>query len=89
MASLHGRPIGAVDDSTAYGEIQKISAADLVDALSKGVDDFWEKPSHLFILVMVYPLATLVADEEVAGELEASARRSQTRAAHASAATAG
>ena len=67
MASLHGRPIGAVDDSTAYGEIQKISAADLVDALSKGVDDFWEKPSHLFILVMVYPLATLVAGNIAAG----------------------
>ena len=67
MASLHGRPIGTVDDSTAYGEIQKISAADLVDALSKGVDDFWEKPSHLFILVMVYPLATLVAANIAAG----------------------
>ena len=67
MASLHGKPIGAVDDSTAYGEIQKISAADLVDALSKGVDDFKAKPSHLFILAMVYPLATLVAANIAAG----------------------
>jgi DNA-binding CsgD family transcriptional regulator len=33
-------------------------------------------------------LATLVADEEVAADLEASARRSQARAGHASAATA-
>jgi DNA-binding CsgD family transcriptional regulator len=33
-------------------------------------------------------LATMVADENIAGELEASARRSQERAAHASAATA-
>jgi DNA-binding CsgD family transcriptional regulator len=33
-------------------------------------------------------LATLATDEEVAGALEASARRSQTRAGHASAATA-
>src|SRR5688572_19434284 len=67
MASLHEKPIGAADDSTAYGEIQKISAADLVDALSKGVDDFWAKPSHYFILVLVYPLATLVAANIAAG----------------------
>lgn len=67
MASLHGKPIGAVDDSTAYGEIQKISAADLVDALSKGVDDFKAKPSHLVILAILYPLAMVVSANIAAG----------------------
>ncbi len=67
MASLHGRPIGAADDSTAYGEIQRISAADLVDALSKGFDDFMAKPSHLVILAILYPLAMVVSANVAAG----------------------
>jgi len=67
MASLHERPIGAVDDSTAYGDIQKISATDLVDALSKGLDDFKAKPSHLVILAILYPLAMVVSANIAAG----------------------
>jgi uncharacterized membrane protein len=61
MASLLGKLLGAEDDSAAYGEIQKISATDLVDALSKGVDDFKAKPSHLVILGILYPLAMVVS----------------------------
>jgi len=67
MASSHGKPIGAVDDSPAFGNIQKISAADLVDALVKGVDDFKAKPSHLVILAILYPLAMVVAANIAAG----------------------
>jgi uncharacterized membrane protein len=67
MASSHGKPIGAVDDSPAYGNIQKISAADLVDALIKGVDDFKAKPSHLVILAILYPLAMVVSANIAAG----------------------
>jgi uncharacterized membrane protein len=61
MASLPGNAVGASDDSTAYEDIQKISAADLVDALAKGVDDFKAKPSHLVILAILYPVAMVVA----------------------------
>lgn len=67
MASLQGRPIGAVDDGAVYGNIRKISAADLVDALSKGIDDFKTKPSHLVILAILYPLAMVVAANIAAG----------------------
>src|SRR5262245_24386851 len=61
MASLPGKAIGAAGDSTVYDDVQKISAADLVDALSKGADDFKAKPSHLVILAILYPLAMVVA----------------------------
>ena len=67
MASPHGRPIGAVDDSPVYGNIQKISATDLVDALAKGADDFKAKPSHLVILAILYPLAMVVSANIGAG----------------------
>src|SRR5262245_18896852 len=61
MASLPGKAIGAAGDSTVYDDVQKISAADLVDALAKGVDDFKAKPSHLVILAILYPIAMVVA----------------------------
>jgi uncharacterized membrane protein len=61
MASSPGKALGAADDSPAYGNIQKISAADLLDALAKGVDDFKAKPSHLVILAILYPLAMVVS----------------------------
>src|SRR5690242_20244634 len=66
MISSPGKTIGAAD-STAYDNIQKITAADLVDALAKGVDDFKAKPSHLAILAILYPLAMLVSANVAAG----------------------
>jgi uncharacterized membrane protein len=67
MALTNEKSIGAADDSTAYPNIRKISPADLKDALLKGLDDFKEKPSHLVILAVVYPLAMLVAVNVAAG----------------------
>jgi uncharacterized membrane protein len=67
MTSTHEKPVGAVDVSAAYPEIQKISAADLKEALAKGIDDFKAKPSHLVILALVYPLAMVVAANVAAG----------------------
>jgi uncharacterized membrane protein len=40
--------------------IHKIGAADLWDALAKGLDDFNAKPSHLVFLYLIYPLIGLV-----------------------------
>lgn len=40
--------------------VRAIGTADLFDALAKGVADFREKPSHLMILAVVYPLAAFV-----------------------------
>lgn len=40
--------------------IRAIGTADLLDALAKGLADFNQKPSHLMILTVVYPLVALV-----------------------------
>lgn len=37
--------------------VRKIGVADLRDALEKGWNDFWQKPSHLVFLGLIYPLA--------------------------------
>ena len=67
MAPSPGKMLGAVDDSPAYGNIQKIGAADLVDALAKGIDDFKAQPSHLIVLAILYPLAMVVSANIAAG----------------------
>jgi uncharacterized membrane protein len=59
--------IGAAGGSRAHLNIRKISPADLKDALVKGLDDFKEKPTHLVILAIIYPLAMLVAVNLAAG----------------------
>ncbi len=40
--------------------VNKIRLADLVDALDKGIDDFKAKPTHLFFLAVIYPVATFL-----------------------------
>jgi len=47
IADLHVKPL----------KVRRIDAADLKDALTKGFDDFWAKPSHLLFLGVIYPLA--------------------------------
>jgi uncharacterized membrane protein len=61
------RLIAVADDSRVYADIRKIDPADLKDALLKGLDDFKEKPTHLVILAIIYPLAMLVAVNVAAG----------------------
>jgi uncharacterized membrane protein len=36
--------------------VHKIGLADILDALSKGVDDFWAMPSHYAFLALIYPV---------------------------------
>lgn len=45
--------------ATSRLAVNKIRVNDLLDALSKGIDDFREKPTHLFFLALIYPAATL------------------------------
>lgn len=40
--------------------IRRITPADLVDVLTKGFHDFQEKPSHVVLLVILYPVAGLL-----------------------------
>tara|TARA_R110000868_G_scaffold109769_4_gene298060 strand:+ start:5188 stop:5973 length:786 start_codon:yes stop_codon:yes gene_type:complete len=42
-------------------EVRKIYFSDVFDAISKGVADFRERPTHLLFLAIIYPAATLAA----------------------------
>ena len=75
MAPSPGKTLGAVGDSPAYGNIQKIGAADLVDALAKGIDDFKAQPSHLVILAILYPVAMVVSANVAAGYIPLSVKK--------------
>ena len=50
--------------------VRRITVRDLFQSLRKGLGDFWSKPSHIFFLGLIYPLAglfigNLVLDYEV------------------------
>ena len=40
--------------------VRPISVADVVDALHRGFDDFWEKPSHYVFLCLIYPIIGVI-----------------------------
>lgn len=40
--------------------IRRIGTHDITDALGRGLDDFWEKPSHYVFLSIIYPLVGVV-----------------------------
>lgn len=48
------------DISVSPPAVRKITPADLKDVLAKGFDDFKAKPSHIFLLVLIYPLVGLL-----------------------------
>ena len=47
--------------------VNTITRDDLLEVLSKGVDDFKQKPSHIFLLVLLYPIIGLIAARVAAG----------------------
>ena len=55
MANFH--VIGGAHETLDHPEIRKIGISDLFDALRRGIDDFWEKPSHYVLLTIIYPLS--------------------------------
>jgi uncharacterized membrane protein len=57
---------GAADDRIEP-KINKIGPDDLKDALAKGLEDFKAIPSHLILLLFVYPLVCLVLVRIAAG----------------------
>jgi uncharacterized membrane protein len=40
--------------------IRTIRISDLIDALRQGAEDFWDKPSHYVMLVLIYPIVGIV-----------------------------
>ncbi len=61
------KPIADADASPAQPIVRTIGAADLRDALTRGLDDFKAKPSHVVLLVMLYPVVGLILIRLAAG----------------------
>lgn len=54
------RAIGVAEARATYPVIRTIDAADLRDALARGLDDFRAMPSHAVFLSLIYPLVALI-----------------------------
>ncbi|MBX5090266.1 DUF2189 domain-containing protein [Rhizobium lentis] len=55
MAAFH--VMTGASESFARPVVNRISIADVFDALKRGFDDFREKPSHYVFLCLMYPIA--------------------------------
>lgn len=55
------------DERQETPSIKRISLTDVQTALSKGLDDFKEKPSHVVFLCIVYPVVALILSRFVFG----------------------
>lgn len=58
MANFH--VISGMGDKLDMPMIRTITIAELFDALRRGLADFWEKPSHYVMLVLIYPIVGIV-----------------------------
>lgn len=54
MASFH--VYAGTNNTIEHPAIRRIGMADVLDALRRGFDDFWEKPSHYVFLCLIYPI---------------------------------
>ena len=59
--------IGTGTRTSVHPTIRNIGPPDLFEALRKGLDDFNTKPSHILLLVVIYPLLALIAARVAAG----------------------
>lgn len=51
-----------------FPSVRSITPADLRDALQSGLDDFRAKPSHIFLLMIIYPIVGLFSARMVGGQ---------------------
>lgn len=58
MSQFH--VIAGAGDKLDMPVVRTITTADLFDALRRGAADFWEKPSHYAMLVLIYPIVGVV-----------------------------
>jgi uncharacterized membrane protein len=66
MTMTDDQPV-AVPKAVPRPEIRTIGLHDLNEALVRGLDDFKAKPSHLILLVIIYPLVAFLAFRIAAG----------------------
>ncbi|MCB1494895.1 MAG: DUF2189 domain-containing protein [Bauldia sp.] len=66
MSNAH---MSLADSTTGSGlpVVRKIGPADLKDALSRGLADFWAMPTHIVFLGLIYPIVGLVLARLVFG----------------------
>jgi uncharacterized membrane protein len=67
MTMTNDKPAAGRGAVSAYPKIRTIGPHDLNVALVKGLDDFKAKPSHLVLLVLIYPLVAFLAFRVAAG----------------------
>lgn len=58
MASFH--VYAGTNNTVEHPVIRHISFSDVFDALRRGLDDFWEKPSHYAFLCLIYPIVGVI-----------------------------
>ncbi|KRA47811.1 DUF2189 domain-containing protein [Devosia sp. Root635] len=58
MAQMH--IMSGAGDKLDMPMIRQITLADLGEVLARGAADFWEKPSHYVLLVLIYPIVGIV-----------------------------
>ena len=58
MSNFH--VISGAGDKLDMPVIRTITISDLFDALRQGLADFWAKPSHYVMLVLIYPIVGIV-----------------------------
>lgn len=46
--------------AVAQPTVRQITVADIFDALRRGLDDFWDKPSHYVFLCLIYPVVGVI-----------------------------
>lgn len=57
MANFH--VLAGSKKNAALPAVRQITVADVYDAVRRGFDDFWEKPSHYVFLCLIYPIIGL------------------------------
>lgn len=55
MANFHVYAAGT-SSKVEHPAIRQIGVSDVFDALRRGLDDFWDKPSHYVFLCLIYPI---------------------------------
>ena len=60
MANFHVLAGPNKKKAVAQPTVRQISIADVFDALRRGIDDFWEKPSHYVFLCLIYPVIGVI-----------------------------
>ena len=70
MAKMH--VISGVGDKLDMPVIHQISLADLGDVLRRGAADFWAKPSHYVLLMLIYPIIGIVLTDRRAARVKSA-----------------